>query len=78
MSNAVTVYVKHNSGALHSITGRRAASLAKECLAGRGMREIVELQMAGYEGFLDETVSGDDMADLDTLPEYFAKKKVTK
>lgn len=69
-----TIFVKHSDGALHSITGRRAAKLRKECLAGRGMQEIVALRLSGYEGFMDETSGHDVIEDLDALPDYFAKK----
>lgn len=67
-----TIYVKHESGALHEYSGKKASRLRRECLAGRGMKEIVELRLAGYEGFMGRA-GGEIIEDLDALPDYYAK-----
>lgn len=49
-----TLYIKHESGALHTLTGRRLARLLSELKAGRGGAEISSLLEDGYIGFLDD------------------------
>ena len=56
---------------MHEYSGRKAAKLRRECLAGRGMQEIVALRLAGYEGFMGRA-GGDVVEDLDSLPDYYA------
>jgi hypothetical protein len=47
-----TIYVKHESGAMHSLSGRKLGKLAREVAAGRGNPEICALLESGYVGFL--------------------------
>lgn len=47
-----TLYVRHQSGATHRISGRRAERLRREIAAGRGCAEATELVELGYEGYL--------------------------
>lgn len=70
MSNATTstIFIRHNSGAMHQIGGRRATKLRNECLAGRGNAEITALLLAGYEGFLSDA---GHIEDLEALPDYY-------
>lgn len=70
-----TIYLKHEDGAMHSLSGRRYAKLRKEILAGRGGPEVTALVEAGYEGFLG--ASG-EVEDFCALNEYFAKQETTK
>lgn len=46
------LYMKHESGAMHYLKGRRFNKLRSEIYAGRGGSEITALVEAGYEGFL--------------------------
>lgn len=48
----MTLYLKHESGAMHQLSGKRYAKLRREILAGRGGVEVVSLVTAGYVGFL--------------------------
>lgn len=65
---SATIYLKHQTGATHEYGGRRASKLRSECLAGRGMQEIVALRLAGYESFFS---ASQDQEDLDYLPDYY-------
>lgn len=38
-----SLYIKHSSGAMHALEGRRLKKLQKEILAGRGQAEDVRL-----------------------------------
>jgi hypothetical protein len=51
---AGTVYLRHESGAMHALQGRRLAKLLAELKAGRGGPEITTLVASGYS----ETMAG--------------------
>jgi hypothetical protein len=59
-----TVYLRHESGRMDSLTGRRLAKLRKEVLAGRGGVEVTNLVISGYVGFLARTGEVHEFEDL--------------
>lgn len=59
-----SLYLKHASGAMHALEGRRLKKLQKEILAGRGGVEVTALVSNGYEGFLASTGEIHDFEDL--------------
>lgn len=67
-----TIYLRHADGATHEYGGRRATTLRRECLAGRGMQEIVALRLAGYVGFF---TASQEVEDLDALPDYYGNQE---
>lgn len=66
-----TLYIKHESGAIHAYQGRRYAKLKKEIQAGRGDDIVTSLICSEYEGFV-----GDDgeVYAFDGLSDHFAGK----
>lgn len=59
-----SLYIKHSSGAMHALEGRRLQKLQKEILAGRGGAEVTALVSNGYEGFLARSGEVHDFEDL--------------
>lgn len=46
------LFIRHESGANHALRGRKFAKLLSELKAERGGKEITDLVLNGYEGFL--------------------------
>ena len=59
-----TLYIMHESGALHQLSGARARKLRNEIAAGRGGAECTALTLNGYIGYLAR--SG-EVEDFETL-----------
>jgi hypothetical protein len=55
-----SIFLRHESGSTNIFGGRKLAKLLSELKAGRGMAEIVQLQMNGYT----ETLGGLDISSL--------------
>jgi hypothetical protein len=51
------IYLKHQNGSIHALSGRAFKKLRTEILAGRGGPEVTALVLSGYYGFLSK--SGD-------------------
>jgi hypothetical protein len=47
-----SLYLQHESGAMHELCARRLKRLQREILAGRGGSEVTDLVGSGYQGFL--------------------------
>lgn len=67
-----SLYLQHESGAMHELTGRRLKRLQREILAGRGGVEVTALVTSGYRGFL--AASG-EVHDFEDLPNEFGVGK---
>jgi hypothetical protein len=59
-----SLYIKHTSGAMHALEGRRLKKLQAEIRAGRGGAEVATLVASGYEGFLARSGEVHDFEDL--------------
>lgn len=59
-----TIYLQHQSGAMHAYEGRRLQKLQREILAGRGGVQVTALVSSGYVGFLARSGEIHDFEDL--------------
>lgn len=59
-----SIYLHHQSGAMHELGGRRLKKLQREILAGRGGVEVTQLVESGYDGFLARSGDVHDFEDL--------------
>ena len=57
----MTLYLRHDSGATHALSGKRLTKLLRELKAGRGQPEMTQLVVAGYS----ETLHGTCIDSLD-------------